>query len=504
MNQIFYMSVMQKTHGSAIFLSKEIRRFEKLNFLKKNSYSFMEKAGYEVFKFIRDNFKKRQSIIVLCGPGNNGGDGFVAAKHLIDKGYKTTVYTFADSNSYKGDALKALKDFRGDTKKLSFFKLEKKSLIVDAVFGIGLKRKNKGKLKKIFKLINKNNNTVVSVDIPSGIASDSGQILGGAIKADFTIIFHSKKVGHILSHGKEFSGKIKVADIGFRKVKMKTRYLENSPHLWIKYFPWKKSSGHKYSRGRVIIHGSQKEFTGATILSAQAALRTGSGSVKIICSKNTLQIYSIKFPSVLKKEVNNIYELEKFLKKEKITSILIGPGSGSNNKIKEITKLILRKVKYVVLDADALTCFKNDLKSLYDLLDRNKIITPHLGEFHKIFPKIRKNMSSLDKAFEVMKIVKSNIIIKGASTIIISHDKKIAINDHSSSELAVIGSGDVLSGLIVSLVGDKKMNPFLASCAATWLHGDIAKNYGKGLIAEDIVKGIPAALKRLKNGRFIK
>ena len=120
MNQIFYMSVMQKTHGSAIFLSEEIKRYEKLNFLKKSSYSFMEKAGYEVFKFIRDNFKKRQSIIVLCGPGNNGGDGFVVAKHLIDKGYKTTVYTFVDSNSYQGDALKALKDFKGVTKKLSF------------------------------------------------------------------------------------------------------------------------------------------------------------------------------------------------------------------------------------------------------------------------------------------------------------------------------------------------------------------------------------------------
>ena len=178
--------------------------------------------------------------------------------------------------------------------------------------------------------------------------------------------------------------------------------------------------------------------------------------------------------------------------------MLIGPGSGVNEKIKEITKLILKKVKYVVLDADALTCFKNDLKSLYSLLDKNKIITPHLGEFHKIFPKIKKNIGSIDKAISAVKLIKSNLILKGPSTIIISHDNKIIINDHASSELAVIGSGDVLSGLIVSLVGEKKMNPFSAGCAATWLHGDIAKNYGKGLIAEDLIEGISGGLTRLK------
>ena len=280
--------------------------------------------------------------------------------------------------------------------------------------------------------------------------------------------------------------------------------MKNSPNLWLKNFPWKKPSGHKYSRGKVAIYGGKKELIGATILSSLAALKTGTGSVKIICSKNTLHIYSVKFPSVLKVEVNNINELKKFLKKEKITSILIGPGAGSNKKIKEITKLILKKVKYVVLDADALTCFKNDLKSLYLLLDKNKIITPHMAEFHKIFPKINKSNSNIEKIKEASKLVKSNIVLKGPNTIILSYDKKIVINYHSSPELAVIGSGDVLSGLLVSLIGKEKMSPFLAGCAATWLHGDIAKKYGKGLISEDIIKGIPSALKRLKDGRFIK
>jgi len=498
------MTGMHYTHGSAIFLPEEMRRFERLNFTKKQSYEFMERAGHEVFKLIENNFTKKQSVIVLCGPGNNGGDGFVVARYLMEEGYKVKVYTFANKDNYIGDALEALKNFKGVIKALSFFNLEKKALIVDALFGIGLKRKIKGRLKKIFQQIKKSNNPVVSVDIPSGISSSDGKILGSAIKATFTVTFHRKKAGHVLGDGKEFSGKLSVVDIGFSNKKMKNRYIENSPHLWVKYFPWKKISGHKYSRGRVVVHGGQKEFTGATILSAQAALRTGTGSVKIICSKNTLQIYSLKFPSVLKTEINNIYQLEKFLKKEKITSILIGPGAGSNKKVKEIVKLILRKVKYAVIDADALTCFKNDLKSLYNLLDKNKIITPHLGEFHRIFPTIKKKLNNVDKVLIATKLTKSNIVLKGSSTIIISYDKKIIINDHSSSELAVIGSGDVLSGLIVSLVGDKKMSPFLAGCAATWIHGDIAKKYGKGLIAEDIVKGIPAALKRLKHGKFFK
>jgi len=481
---------------------EEMRRFEKSQFTKRTSYTYMQKAGNQIFKFIDTNFKNKKSIIVLCGPGNNGGDGFVAAKCLMDKGYFVTAYTYSSNDKYKGDALKALNRFEGELKSINLFKLQKNAIIVDAIFGIGLKRNIKGVLSKIFRRINKSKNYVVSVDIPSGVCSNTGKILGNAIKADFTITFHRKKIGQVINYGKNFCGEVKMVNIGFSQKKIKSRCKENYPNLWKKYFPWKKKFGHKYSRGRVIIYGGQKEYTGATILSALAALRTGVGSVKILCSKNTLQIYSLKFPSVLKKEINNIRELEVFLNKQKITSFLIGPGAGTNKKIKEITKLILKKVKYVVLDADALTCFKNDLKSLYSLLDKNKIITPHIGEFHKIFPKIKKKISNIDKALEATKFVKSNIILKGPNTVIVSHNKKIVINNHASPELAVIGSGDVLSGLIVSLVGQKKMDPFLAGCAATWLHGDIAKKYGKGLIAEDIVKGIPSALKRLKNGKF--
>ena len=484
--------------------SKEMKIFEKSEFLKKDSYFFMKNAGKQVFLMIRQIFNNKQPIIVLCGPGNNGGDGVVLAKYLKKNGYKTQVYSTISQNKYKGDSFKALKDYGEKIKKISSLKIGKNSIVVDAIFGIGLNRNVKGYLKKIFNQINSSRMKVISIDMPSGISSDTGRILGSAIKANYTVTFHAIKLGQIMKSGKEYCGKLELVDIGLSKKKIKNNFIINSPNLWIKNLPFKKNYHHKYSRGRVVIFGSKKEYTGSTILAAEAALRTGAGSVKILCSNETLKIYSIKFPSVLKTVINNINELKIYLKKEKITAMLVGPGSGANNKIKEITKIILKQVKYVVLDADGLTCFKNDLISLYKLLDKNKIITPHMGEFHKIFPKIKKNNTNIDKALEATKITNSNIILKGSSSIIVSHNQKVSINNHDSPELAVIGSGDVLSGIVVSLIGEKKMDPFSAGCAATWLHGDIAKNFGKGLISEDIVRGIPNALKRLQDGNVRK
>ena len=279
---------------------------------------------------------------------------------------------------------------------------------------------------------------------------------------------------------------------------MKKKLKINSLALWLNNFPWKKKKDHKYSRGKLIIFGSQLNMTGSTILSAEAALRVGTGSVKIICSKKTLPIYSSKFPSVLKEEINTLFSLKKLIVKEKNSIFLIGPGAGVNQLTKKRTKLILKNSKYAVIDADALTCFKNNPKELYNLLDKNKIITPHIKEFHTIFPMINKKITNYEKIVKASKICKCNIVLKGANTLISSSAENIVLNKHTSSELAVIGSGDVLSGLISSLVGKNKLTPFLACCAAVWIHGDIAKKFGPGLIAEDIVKNIPNVLKKLK------
>ncbi len=277
------------------------------------------------------------------------------------------------------------------------------------------------------------------------------------------------------------------------------KLIKNTPKIWIKKFPWKKKSSNKYSRGRVLILGGQKHMIGATILAAEACLRVGVGSVKIICTKETLPILSLKFPSVLKIEINNLAFLKTFLKKEKKTTsvALVGPGAGNNNKTMKFTEEILKQIKYVILDADSLNSFQFKAKKLLYYLDKNKLITPHTAEFHRLFPSIKKNLKNEEKVSKFLKICDSNILLKGNTTLIGSNEKFIK-NTHSSNELAVIGSGDVLAGIIASLVGNDKMSIVDAASAATWIHGDIAKKYGRGLISEDLIKGIPAALNRLK------
>ena len=277
------------------------------------------------------------------------------------------------------------------------------------------------------------------------------------------------------------------------------KLLKNTPKLWIKKFPWKKKSSNKYSRGRVLILGGQKNMIGATILAAEACLRVGVGSVKIICSKETLPILSRKFPSALKVEINNLSFLKSFLKKERKTTnvALVGPGAGKSSKTMKFTEEILKQIKYVILDADSLNSFQKKTKKLLKYLDRNKLITPHQTEFHRLFPAIKINLNNKEKVLKFLKVCKSNILLKGNTTVIGSPGK-IVINKHASSELAVIGSGDVLAGITTSLVGDKKMSMNEAASAATWIHGDIAKHHGRGLISEDLVKGIPGTLQRLK------
>ena len=277
------------------------------------------------------------------------------------------------------------------------------------------------------------------------------------------------------------------------------KLLKNTPKIWLKKFPWKKKSSNKYSRGRVLILGGQKNMIGATILAAEACLRVGVGSVKIICTKETLPILSRKFPSALKIEINNLSFLKTFLRKESKTTqvALVGPGAGKSSKTIKFTEEILKQMKYVVLDADSLNSFQNKTKKLLKYLDRYKLITPHQDEFHRLFPKIKRSLNNKDKVLKFLKICKSNILLKGNTTVIGS-TKKIIINRHTSSELAVIGSGDVLAGIITSLVGDKKMSIVEAASAATWIHGDIAKRHGQGMISEDLIKGIPNILRKLK------
>ena len=225
------------------------------------------------------------------------------------------------------------------------------------------------------------------------------------------------------------------------------------------------------------------------MLSAEAALRTGVGSVKALCSKENLKIFASNFPSLLKKEINSFNEFKKFVLQNKNSVYLIGPGAGVRSATLKKTTYLLKNVRYVILDADALTCFKKKTKNLYKLLDENKIITPHIKEFKTIFPQLKKINNHKKLILSAIKQTKATIVLKGNNTLI-ANNKKILINKKTSNELAVIGTGDVLAGLISSLVGDKKMKPIEAAAAGVWIHSKTAINLKRGLIAEDLIKNI--------------
>tara|TARA_B100000676_G_scaffold312424_1_gene386552 strand:- start:171 stop:1016 length:846 start_codon:yes stop_codon:yes gene_type:complete len=267
------------------------------------------------------------------------------------------------------------------------------------------------------------------------------------------------------------------------------KFNKNLLSFWIKKFPLKNKKSHKYSRGQLIVVCGEKDMIGASLLSAEAALRTGVGSVKILCSKNNLKIFTLKFPSLLKKEINSLSDFKKFVKKNKKSVYLIGPGSGISKNTMKKTLFLLKNVKYVILDADAITSFKNKTKILYKYLDEHKILTPHIKEFKSIFPDLKKINNRKQLILSAIKKTKATIVLKDNKTLI-GNNKKIFINDKSSTELAVIGTGDVLAGLISSLVGENKMKPIEAALAGVWIHSKTAINLGKGLIAEDLIKNL--------------
>ena len=280
------------------------------------------------------------------------------------------------------------------------------------------------------------------------------------------------------------------------------KIIKNSLSFWVKNFPFKNNKSHKYNRGQLIVVSGENQMIGASMLSAEAALRTGVGSVKMICSKKNFKLFALKFPSMLKKEVNSLNEFKSFINKNKNSVYLIGPGAGVSQITMRKASYLLKNIKYVILDADALTSFKGKTNHLYKLLDENKIITPHIKEFRTIFPNLKKIKNHKKLILSAIKKIKATIVLKGNHTLI-ANQKKIILNKKTSNELAVIGTGDVLAGLISSLVGDKKMSPIQAASAGVWIHSKTAIKLKKGLIAEDLIKNLKKTITNMY-GRYSK
>ena len=453
--------------------------------------TLMENAGKAVAQYVEEHYNNNHTILILCGPGNNGGDGFVIARLLHNIGYKISIA------HYKTDKISPnMKHMMDKAKNIEILDLLNDQInfdtdiIIDALFGTGISRAFS--LTKIVHYIANSPAKIIAVDIASGINSDTGEIMQNAIKADITITFAAKKLGHLLNPGKLYSGLVIAKDIG---VDISTKYTayENSPTLW--NIPHIEYESHKYSRGFAIINGGDIQCTGAARLAAKAAQRSGAGVVTLASPLNAAHIYHSSLMSVMVKQYDSEQSFTQILSDKRISSILLGPGNGVNSETKQKILTALKHITRCILDADALTVFQDDHELLFEnIKDSQVVMTPHEGEFHKLFPTCTGD--KVIRAFDAAKLSNSIIVLKGNDTIIASPSGHVAVNSNAPSTLATAGSGDVLAGIITGL-SSTGLDLFDCACAATWIHAECANYFGIGLIAEDIIDMIPKVLQNL-------
>jgi len=454
------------------------------------SLTLMENAGRVVADAVAARFKPC-AVTVLCGPGNNGGDGFVVARLLDESGFIVRV---AHDVDHKGDAKEMSARWKGTRVALEPEALDGAKLVVDALFGAGLSRPLAGAYAQIVGALN--DLPVVAVDIPSGVSGDTGQPLGGVhVRAALTVTFFRKKPGHLLLPGRALCGETVVGDIGIPPQAANTQLHENSPALW--QFPWPRPEGHKYARGHCVVVSGHAHATGAARLAARAALRVGAGLVSVASPPEAVAVNAAHLTAIMVKPFQGAAGLGAILSDKRLNAVALGPGLGVSRQTRELVTTVLKSGAATVLDADAVTAFKDEPQALFALLDDTCVLTPHEGEFERLFPGLLdQSASKLEAARTAAARALCVVLLKGADTVIAAPSGKAVINANAPPGLATAGAGDVLAGLTAGLLA-QGMTAFDAACAGTWLHGEAARRFGPGLIAEDLSEMLPAVLKEL-------
>lgn len=464
----------------------------------RNGADLMEKAGLAVVRQIVGSVNGR-SALVLCGPGNNGGDGFVVARYLKEAGFNVDLALLGIIDNLTGDARLMAERWQGEIKPISTEVISDQSVIVDALFGTGFSKDISGDLKEVILKANKSSALKIAVDIPSGIKGNTGEILGVAFNAAKTVTFCRKKPAHLLYPGKEYCGELLVADIGiadFAVSQTNPDTYENHPDSWRKELPTLNSNSHKYNRGHAVVVSGDMIRTGASRLAATAALRCGAGLVSVSSPEDALGIHAAHLTAVMIRKRNLLNE---DLKDARLNAWCIGPAAGVNGETRKAVLSIIRAGKKVILDADALSVFEEGPLELFEAINKTSdtqcVLTPHSGEFSRLFPYL-KQLDKLTAARNAAKLSGSIVIYKGADTVIAAPDGKATISTNAPPTLATAGSGDVLAGIVAGLLA-QDMPAFEAACAAVWIHGECANRLGAGLISEDLAKEIPAILQKL-------
>jgi len=452
----------------------------------------MERAGQAVADAVIQRFRPRPTL-VLCGPGNNGGDGYVAARLLKARGWPVEVRALAEPTADDAKAAAALWD--GPTEALANGLGD--ALIIDALFGAGLYKPLAGVAAQAAAALVNSPERVVAIDTPSGVPGDTGKPRGPAFAAGLTVTFHARKPAHVLEPGRSLCGEVVVADIGLGETPSKT--IENGQDLWLPRFPWPGASSHKHARGRLIVVSGETWSTGAARLSARAGLRIGAGLVTLYANQDALATNAAHLEAVMLKPFDTDLELEQAA--DEAEAAVIGPAAG----ITETTLLnvlaLARTGAALVIDADAITVFRDDPEELFSVLDRDDVLTPHPGEFERLFPGVLKAAPErIAAARQAAQKAGAVVLLKGPDTVIAAPDGRAAVNLNGSPWLATAGSGDVLAGFIGGLIA-QGMESFEAACAAAWIHAEAAELHGPGLISEDLPGLAPAVLRRLYDER---
>ncbi|HEV2161226.1 MAG TPA: NAD(P)H-hydrate dehydratase [Stellaceae bacterium] len=451
----------------------------------------MEAAGRAVAEAAMRRWSPRP-VSVLCGPGNNGGDGFAAARRLAAAGWSVRLGLLGSRDALRGDAREHATRWRGEVETLSPALLDGAGLVIDALFGAGLSRPLDGMARTVIETLAAMLLPVVAVDVPSGLDGATGAALGVVAPAAITVTFFRKKPGHLLLPGRSLCGDVQLADIGIPAAVLTTvapRTFENDPGLWLDAYPWPVDGTHKYKRGHAVVFGGAT-MTGAARLAARAAQRVGAGLTTVAAPAAAFPIYAAALESVLVARG----DFARLIADERINAMLVGPGAGVTPTTRRAARAALATKRAVVLDADALTVFAKDRKTLFKGLGRAQaVITPHEGEFARLFSIAGDKLTRARAAAAECQAV---VVLKGTDTVIAAPNGSAAINGNAPPSLATGGTGDVLAGLILGLLA-QGLDPFRAACAACWLHGDVAQDRGVGLIPEDLIAGLPASLARL-------
>jgi NAD(P)H-hydrate epimerase len=472
------------------------------------SITLMESAGRAVADAARAMAPAGRRIVVACGPGNNGGDGYAAAALLLAAGLSVEIAALVGPDRLRGDAARMAARWTGRICTLDDVELSGAGLVVDALFGAGLSRPLDGSAAAFVHRLRLSKVAVLAVDVPSGLDGTSGAILGDvAVQATRTITFHCLKPGHLTLPGRSVCGETIVADIGIpagavdtlRRLGLAGHTRRNDPRSWTAAVAPPPTDAHKYVRGHAIVVSGPAESTGAARLAAQAALRIGAGLVSLATTRAAFPVNAAHLTAVMLIPFEGAEGLARLFEDRRRNAALIGPGLAGfaaptdRSLGRSLVLALLAEAPAAVLDADALTAFSDEADRLFGAIRaqplRPVVLTPHSGEFARLFPGLAGTGAKVEVARAAARISGAVVILKGADTVIAAPDGRAAINDNAPPWLATAGSGDVLAGFVTGLLA-RGLPAFEAASAAVWLHGAAAAACGPGLIAEDLAEAL--------------